>query len=128
MSAFLTQDWLDLHKRVGADLPARDGVTACLQMVVTGTPMREVAYVQSIEGGRVVGGELGTRDDVDVTLTCSLADATAIAKGELDLSAAFMQGRIKVVGNIGSLMAVMPLTQSPEYRALLEAVAAQTDF
>ncbi len=39
-----------------------------------------------------------------------------------------MQGRLKVVGNMGKLMSLMPLTQSPEYKAIAEKVNAATDY
>lgn len=128
MPTFLSQAWLDLHASGGADLPVRKGSTALLQMVVTGGPDGEVSYVLSIEDGQVAAADLGTVDDADLTLTCSLADGMAIAKGTLDLNVAYMQGRAKLVGDVGALMAVLPVTQSSEYRALLAAVAAQTDF
>jgi hypothetical protein len=39
-----------------------------------------------------------------------------------------MQGRMKVTGNMGKLMSLMPLTQSPEYKAIQEKIRAVTDF
>lgn len=128
MPAFLSQAWLDLQRELGRDLPERPGASARMQVVVTGAPEGDVAYVLSIEDGRVVEASLGTDSDADVTLTQTYVDAVAVARGELDANAAFMQGRVKVVGNMGSLMAVMPLTQSPEYQAVLADVAAQTDL
>ena len=47
---------------------------------------------------------------------------------ELDPSAAFMQGRVKVVGDMGKVMALMPLTHSDEYRDAQVELAAQTEF
>ena len=35
-----------------------------------------------------------------------------------------MQGRIKVTGNMGKLMSLMPLTQSAEYKAIAEKLDA----
>jgi len=50
----------------------------------------------------------------------SYEDAGKMQRGELDPNAAFMQGRIKVVpgSNMGKLMSLLPLTQSPEYKAI----------
>jgi hypothetical protein len=39
-----------------------------------------------------------------------------------------MQGRVKVTGNMGKLMSLMPLTQSPEYKAIAATLAAETEF
>ena len=39
-----------------------------------------------------------------------------------------MQGRTKVVGPMGKVMALMPLTQSDEHLSALADVAAETDF
>jgi putative sterol carrier protein len=55
-------------------------------------------------------------------------DAMKVQKGELDANAAFMQGRMKVSGNMAKLMSLLPLTNSPEYRALQEEIRGITDF
>ena len=128
MAAFLSPEWVELQAQLAADLPERPGASARLQIVVTGAPEGEVAYVQQIEDGRLTATSLGRDDAADVTLTQTHPDAVAIARGDLDANAAFMQGRVKVTGNMGSLMALMPLTQSPEYQAFLAALAEQTDF
>jgi hypothetical protein len=39
-----------------------------------------------------------------------------------------MQGRMKVTGNMGKLMQLMPLTNSPEYKALQETIRTVTEF
>jgi putative sterol carrier protein len=128
VAAFLSSEWIELQRQLAADLPERPGASARLQVVVTGTPDGEVTYVQQIEDGRLTEASLGRDDAADVTLTQTHADAVAIARGDLDANAAFMQGRVKVTGNMGSLMALMPLTQSPEYQAFLAALAEQTEF
>ncbi len=127
MPAFLSEEWLDLHRSLGAELPERPGATARVQFVVSGKGADDVAYVQVIEDGRIISAVLGRDADADITLTCPQADALAIARGELDINAAFMQGRVKAVGDMGALMAAMPVTQSEEYRSLIASVAAATE-
>jgi hypothetical protein len=39
-----------------------------------------------------------------------------------------MQGRIKVQGNMAKLMALMPLTNAPEYKELQKQIQEITDF
>jgi putative sterol carrier protein len=128
MATYLTQEWFDLQKQLAADLPERPGATARLQLVVTGAPDGEVRYHQTVVDGRLTELELGVDPDADVTLTQTYADSVEIATGALDASAAFMQGRVKVVGPMGKVMALMPLTQSDEYGAVLVELAAQTDY
>jgi hypothetical protein len=39
-----------------------------------------------------------------------------------------MQGKLKMVGSTATLLTLMPLTQSAEYRAVLDKVDAATDY
>ncbi len=128
MVAFLDQGWLDLHVELARDLPERPGVTARVQRVVTGAPGGEVRYHEHVVDGQLVEATIGDDPGAEVTLTLSSADARLIAEGELDASAAFMQGRVKVVGDMGKLMALMPLTQSEEHRAVLAELSRQTQY
>ena len=125
---YLSQGWLDLLLALAKDLPERPGATARLQHVVTGTPEGEVRYHQSIVDGRVGEVGLGDHPDAEVTLTQSYADARQVAEGELDASVAFMQGRTKVVGDMGKVLALMPLLQSDQYREVLAEVSRQTSY
>ena len=49
-------------------------------------------------------------------------------KGELDATAAFMQGKMKVAGNMAKMMSLLPITNSPEWKALQEKVNAVTEY
>ena len=71
-----------------------------------------------------------TSDDgpADTTIKVKLEDFVAMAQGALDPTAAFMQGRLKVQGNMGKLMSLMPLTQSPEYKAIKARITEVTEF
>jgi putative sterol carrier protein len=99
-----------------------------MQYAVSGGPDGDVKYYWVLENGKLLDSQLGEIADADFTMSMTYDDSVAIAKGELDANAAFMQGRMKVAGNMGKLMALMPLTMSPEYRALQEKVREVTDF
>lgn len=128
MAKYLTQEWLDLRRELARDLPERPGATARLQCVVTGTPGGDVSYVTVIDDGKVVENVLGTDDGAELTLASTYDDAVEILRGELDANAAFMQGRLKVAGDMGRLMSLMPLTQSPEHKAIQAELAEQTEL
>ena len=128
MPTYLSQEWLDLEKELAGGLPERPGATARVQFVITGAPDGEVRYHQTAVDGRLVDLQLGDDPDADVTLTQTYAVAVEIATGMLDANAAFMQGRVKVVGSMGKVMALIPLTQSAEYLGLLATLMAQTSY
>ncbi len=120
MHDYLSQDWLDAGRELAQEFPERPGATARLQYQVTGTPSGEVHYYWVVENGNLQESTLGDDPDAEITLSMSYDDAVKMQKGELDANAAFMQGRIKVVpgSNMGKLMSLLPLTQSPEYKSI----------
>jgi alkyl sulfatase BDS1-like metallo-beta-lactamase superfamily hydrolase len=128
MPKWLSQEWMDEQTRLAADQPERPGATARMQYVITGGPDGEVRYYWVLEDGRLRENRLGTIDDAEVTLTQSYEDAKRVQQGELDEQAAFMQGRVKVEGNMAKLMALLPITSSPEYRDLQAKIREITDY
>ena len=118
-AAFLSEGWFDRQRTLGADLPERPGATGRVQHVVTGTPDGEVRYVITMVDGRTTDVVMGGDDTADVTYTNTHADAQALVEGELDPSVLFMQGRTKMAGDMGTVLALMPVTRSAEHRALL---------
>ena len=128
MPKWLTQEWLDEQQKLGESQPERPGATARMQYVVTGGPHGDIRYYWLLENGRLVESRLGEISDPEVTLTVTYEDAMMIQKGELDPNAAFMQGRVKVTGNMAKLMALLPITSSPEYKQFQEQLRAITEY
>jgi putative sterol carrier protein len=91
-------------------------------------PHAHAAFYTVIENGKMLENTLGDDPQAEFTMTVGYDDFAKTSKGELDANAAFMQGRLKVTGNMGKLMTLMPLTQSPEYKAIAEKVNAQTEY
>ena len=107
MAKFLSQEWADdvLAALNGSDdvRGAIKGVQLCIQQVVTGAPDGEVSYWTKLDDG-TVSGALGEASDADVTITQDYDTAVAMNKAELNAQAAFMQGKLKVTGNMGKLL------------------------
>ena len=118
-AAFLSEGWFERQRTLGAELPERPGASGRVQHVVTGTPDGEVRYVITMVDGRTADVSVGGDDSADVTYTNTYDDAQALAQGELDASVQFMRGRTKMAGDMGTVLALMPVTRSAEYRAML---------
>ncbi|MDP9070078.1 MAG: SCP2 sterol-binding domain-containing protein [Actinomycetota bacterium] len=128
MSKWLTQEWLDEYKTLAESQPERPGASARMQYVIAGGPQGDIKYYWVLENGKLLEAQLGEMPDPEITLTLSLEDAMKIQQGELDANAAFMQGRIKVAGNMAKLMSLLPLTNSPEYKQLQQEVRQVTEY
>ena len=107
MARFLTTEWADA---VVAALKASDDVRSALtdvhltmQQVVTDAPDGEVKYWTRFDDGNVEAA-IGEAPDADVTITQDYETAAAMNRGELNAQAAFMQGKLKVTGNMGKLL------------------------
>jgi putative sterol carrier protein len=128
MPKYLSQEWLDELRVLAEDQPERPGASAQLQYVITGGPEGEVKYYWILENGKLLEAALGTAPEADVTLTRTYEDSVKVQQGELDSNAAFMQGRMKVAGDMTKFMALLPLTSSPEYKSLQSKVLDITTF
>ena len=128
MSKWLTQEWLDETCKMAEGQPERPGASAKMQYVVTGGPDGDVKYYWVLENGKLSESCLGELPDAEVTMTQTYEDAMKIQKGELDANAAFMQGRIKVSGNMAKLMSLLPLTNAPEYKELQKQIQEITEY
>ena len=128
MAKFLSQEWLDLQRDRAQEFPERPGATARMQYKITGGPDGDVAFYTVIDNGKILENALGEDPEAEFTMTSGYDDFMQSSKGELDANAAFMQGKLKVAGNMGKLMSLMPLTQSPEYKAIAEKVNAETEY
>lgn len=128
MALYLSQEWHDKARELAQSFPERAGASARMAYVVTGSPGGDIKYFQVTENGKVVEQSLGDCEAPDFTMTVTYDDSVKVQTGELDPNAAFMQGRMKVSGNMGKLMALMPLTMSPEYKAIQEELRLITEY
>jgi putative sterol carrier protein len=86
------------------------GLDADVQVNLTGE--NGGSWVIKFTGGKITGAE-GKAVSPRLTVTTSLADLLAIADGKLDGMAAFMQGKIKLDGDVGLAMRMVSMFQHP---------------
>jgi predicted lipid carrier protein YhbT len=132
MAMWLSQEWLDEMKALAASQPERKGASARMQYVVNRVPEEaggeDIHYYWVLQDGHLREAELGMLEDAEVTLTQSYSDAKLIQQGKLDANAAFMQGKVKVTGNMAKLMALLPLTNAPEYKRMQQDLQEITEY
>ncbi len=119
---FLSEDWANevtTALNSSEDFKkAATGQAAKLQQVVTDAPDGgEVKYYFNLGDGSVdvAVGELA---DAEATITQNYETAVALAKQELNAQNAFMQGKLKIAGNMMKLMQLQGV-----FTALPKAVA-----
>ena len=105
---FLTEEWAstmtDALNSSEDFQSAASGQAVKLQQVVTDTPDGgEAKYYFTLDGGKAQVS-LGEIPDAEATLTQSYETAVAITKQELNAQNAFMQGKLKISGNMMKLM------------------------
>ena len=128
MAKWLTQEWLDESTALAATQPERPGASARLQYRITDGPDGDVEYYWIVVDGHLVENRLGALADAEVTRIESYEDARAMQQGELDMNAAFLQGKVRVEGDVAQLLSLLPITMSEEFQAFQAAVLAMTEF
>lgn len=104
---FLTEEWASAMTEAlnSSDefKSAASGQSVKLQQVVTDAPDGETKYYFTLDGGTVEVA-IGELADAEATLTQNYETAVAIVKQELNAQNAFMQGKLKITGNMMKLM------------------------
>jgi putative sterol carrier protein len=104
VASYLSEEWFD---QLGAEtVPAERAGTegdVILEHLVTGGPEGDVRYHVRIAGGAITIVR-GPATDPDVTFAEDYATAAAIASGELSAPAALLSGRIRVGGDMTTLI------------------------
>lgn len=112
---YLSEEWI---KEVNNQLQSNEAVASAakgqnliIQNVITDTPDGEKrTFLRITDGAPEIG--LGDVEGAEATVTQNYETSVAVAKGELNSQAAFMQGKIKVQGNMMKLMTIQPFLQA----------------
>jgi putative sterol carrier protein len=126
---YASQEWLDRQRELQQEFTLRPGASARVQYHLTKEPDgAKISYYADVQDGRVVAQHLGTDPTADCTMTVSYDDSIAMLRGALAPTVAFMDGRIKVSGNVAKLSPLMPITQTAEYQEHNASLFDETEF
>jgi hypothetical protein len=79
-------------------------------VVATGKKEQARSWARIDDGALTARGEGAPATAADVTFTATPADAQGLHEGALDLSVGFMRGQVKMAGDFGALLQLLPLT------------------
>ncbi len=102
VAGFLSDTWFDDLTAAARTARGPDGVRLVVQQVVTDGD-DEVAYALELRDGAIVVHR-GRVDHPDISFTQDRATALAIHRGELAAQAAFMDGRLRLGGDLRAAM------------------------
>jgi putative sterol carrier protein len=104
---FLSDEWLsEVETRLNSNdgfQTAAKGQAARLQQQISGSPMGDVTYGFVLDGGKVSMAK-GEIENPEATVSQDYDTAVAVSKLELSGQQAFMQGKLKVAGNLMKIM------------------------
>ena len=124
---WLTDAWFEAVAAEGASITGPPTLTGTVVVEVTGGAEGDAVGHAVFADGRLVGSGAGPVPAPDVTLTLTDADARGVLAGELDPAVAFMQGRMKVAGDMGPVLDLLALSATDDLRSLRSRVALLTD-
>ena len=130
---FLSDDWLDEARSIRAEYEGRGGgidQAVRVNLVVIEVPFGEGpvhAHADTSTGELVL--DLGHIDpaDLKVTIGYDIARALLVAGNPQAGLQAFMQGKIKVEGDIAKLMALQSLSPDPTAAEIAARIQAMTE-
>ena len=102
MKDLFTEDWLNSLKELGSELPPIDLTITC-QYEISGAPQGKVRYYIEIENGKVTDAELGKHPSPNCSVSTTYKEVLSILQQEKSVTASFMQGELKLMGNTRSI-------------------------
>ncbi len=107
MARFLSEDWArEATAAAGASADLQEAtkdVDLTMQQSVSGAPDGEATFFTRFRNGETTLG-IGEAPDADIKITFDYETASEMDRGEVNAQAAFMQGRLKITGNMGKLL------------------------
>ena len=123
---WLSDGWVAAAAAEASGLTGPPSLTAVVEVEVTGGPDGDVSVHAVFADGHLVASGTGGASTADLTLTLTDADARAVLSGALDPSVAFMQGRMKVAGEMGPLLDLLALAGTAPARELRDRIVQRT--
>ncbi len=120
--------WLDEAGRYYPLLPDAPGANGTVTFAVASAPRREASLFWTYRDGKPCEGGTGSPPGSDLTLSVDASEAKTILSGRLQLSVAFMRGRLKSSGDDALALAFLRSTSDPGFSRWLKTVNELAGF
>lgn len=124
MTVWLTPEWVEQARVMAGGLEGPATMAGTLQVDVTAMADGGATFHGTFAVGRLVSAGTGPADAPDAVVTLSDPDARSVMAGDLDPNVAFMQGRMKVAGDMGLVLDVLAMTATEAARACRARISA----
>lgn len=122
---YLSESWLEAADKALGGMTVGTTERLAVGYEVTGTPRGKVRYALIAESG-TVSVSPGAASEPDATMTLDYDTAAEITRGEISPQAAFMQGRLKLGGDV-----LVLINRARELASIGDALAglrSETEF
>lgn len=127
MAAIASDDWLEALVAVAPGVPPTPGVSGTVSVTVESSPEGKVGWTETLVDGVTVAAQPKASKDADIVLTAKFPELIAMMDGDSNPAVMFMQGRLKLSGDTGKFIELLPALQTPEAAAARAELAATTD-
>ena len=127
MAAIGSESWLDELVNAAALTPATAGVTGSVSVTVENSPEGKVGWTETVEDGVTVAAAAPADKKADIALIAKFPELIEMLEGGSNPAVMFMQGRLKLTGDMGMFLAMLPALMSDDAAAGRKKLAEATD-
>ncbi|MFV1991596.1 MAG: SCP2 sterol-binding domain-containing protein [Acidimicrobiales bacterium] len=130
MSAeFLSDEWHAMVVQVGADSPKVVTPDTRFRFKIEKGPNGTQNFVWVLGGGTLLTSEMAPRGyKPDIAVTMKYPILVDVVNGELSFSVGYMRGDVKLEGDPGAVVRLVPELDRDEWAELLSEIWAQTSL
>lgn len=127
MAEIASDEWLEALVKASAATPPTPGVVGSVSFTVENSPAGKVGWTETIEDGITVGAAAPASKGADIALIAKFPELVEMLDGASNPAVMFMQGRLKLTGDMGMFMSMLPAMMSDAAASGRAELAKATD-
>ena len=126
LSAIGSDEWIQAFGQAFDGVGLAE-VDVSISHAVEKTPAGKVSWTERWKGGKLESVALGADKAADIAFTTKWSDFLTYVSGDRTPSVMFMQGRLKMTGDMRMLLAILPSMDRDGFVSGLARLGAATD-